>query len=108
VLPQVAKLSKTLQTEKLDVTVVSSLVKATLYSIDDALTTAANWVLTWKKAWRKQFRSRSHAVDDIKSFQKKPEYLLLKANISSCFGSQDVVSAFSIFDPKKIYKLQIL
>jgi len=42
VLPQVEKLSKTLQTEKLDVTVISSLVEATLHSIDDALT---NWVL---------------------------------------------------------------
>jgi len=45
VLPQVAKLSKTLQTEKLDVAVISSLVEATLYSTDDALTPATNWVL---------------------------------------------------------------
>jgi len=55
VLPQVAKLSKTLQTEKLDVTVISSLVEATLYSIDDALTPAANWVLAlqdMEKSWR--------------------------------------------------------
>ena len=45
VLPQVAKLSKTLQSEKLDLTVISSLVEATLYSLDDALSPAANWVL---------------------------------------------------------------
>jgi len=41
VLSQVAKLSKTLQTEKLDVTVISSLVEATLHSIDDVLTPEA-------------------------------------------------------------------
>ena len=45
VLPQVAKLSKTLQSEKLDLTVISSLVEASLYSLDDALSPAANWVL---------------------------------------------------------------
>jgi len=45
VLPQIAKLSKTLQTEKLDATAISSLVKATLHSINDALTPADNWVL---------------------------------------------------------------
>ena len=45
VLPQVAKCSKTLQSEKLDLTVLSSLVEATLYSLDDALSPAANWVL---------------------------------------------------------------
>ena len=45
VLPQVAKLSRTLQSEKLGLTVVSSLVEATLYSLDDALSPAANWVL---------------------------------------------------------------
>ena len=45
VLPQVAKLSRTLQTEKLDITIISSLVEATLHTIDDALTPAANWVL---------------------------------------------------------------
>jgi len=43
VLPQVTKLSKTLQTEKLDATVISSL--TTLHFIYVALTPAANWVL---------------------------------------------------------------
>ena len=42
VLPQIAKLSKTLQSEKLDLTIKSSLVEATLYSLDDALSPAAN------------------------------------------------------------------
>ena len=43
-------------------------------------------------------------MDDIKSFQDNvgiPFVSILKANISSRFGSQNVVSAFSIFDPKK-------
>ena len=44
ILPQVAKLSKTLQTEKLDLTIISALVDATLLSVDDALEPAANWV----------------------------------------------------------------
>ena len=42
VLLQVIKL---LQTEKLDITIISSLVEVTLHTIDDALTPAANWVL---------------------------------------------------------------
>ena len=45
VLPQVAKLSKTLQSDKLDLTVTSSLMEAALYSLDDALSPAADWVL---------------------------------------------------------------
>jgi len=39
------RLQNLLQTEKLDGTVISSLVEATLHSIDDALTPAAYWVL---------------------------------------------------------------
>ena len=47
-------------------------------------------------------------MDDIKSFQDNvgiPFVSKLKANISSRFGSQDVISAFSIFDPKKTPKV---
>ena len=47
-------------------------------------------------------------IDDIKSFQDNvgiPFVSKLKINISSRFSSQDVVSAFSIFDPKKIPKV---
>ena len=44
-LPQVARLSKTLQTEKLDLIIVSSLVGAMLYTLDDSLLAAANQVL---------------------------------------------------------------
>jgi len=44
VLPHVANLSKTLQTEILEITAVSGLVDAVLHS-DDAVLLAANWVL---------------------------------------------------------------
>lgn len=44
-LPQVAKLSRALQTEYLDLSVISTLVEATINSLDDALLPAANWVL---------------------------------------------------------------
>ena len=39
------KLSKTLQAETLDLTVISDLVESTLHSLDDAMLPAANWVL---------------------------------------------------------------
>ena len=45
VLPQVAKLSRTLQMEALDLTAVSGLVDSTLHSLDDSFLPAANWVL---------------------------------------------------------------
>ena len=44
-LPQVAKLSKSLQAVELDLTIMSSLVDSTLHTLDDALLPAANWVL---------------------------------------------------------------
>ena len=45
VLPQVSKLSKSLQTEKLDLSVISGIVDATLHTLEDAVLPAANWVL---------------------------------------------------------------
>ena len=51
-LPPVAQLSKTLQSEHLDLSVISSLVTATLHTLDDALSPAANWVLELKDEWR--------------------------------------------------------
>ena len=73
VLPQVVKLSKTLQTEKLDVTIISSLVEATLRTIDNALTPAANWVLALCDI--EAFRSRSQWMTSSLS-KKMLEYLL--------------------------------
>ena len=105
VLPQVAKLSKTLQSEKLDLTVKSSLVDATLYSLDDALSPAANCVLELQDM--KESLEEAMGVNittDIQTFQNSVGnhfVSTLKGNISSRFCSQDIVSAFSIFDPKK-------
>ena len=45
VLAQVAKLSRALQTENLDLTMISSILDATLHSIDDAVLSSSNWVL---------------------------------------------------------------
>ena len=106
VLPQVAKLSKILQSEKLDLTVISSLVEATLYSLDDALSPAANWVLGLQdmKESLEEAMGVNITTSDIQTFQNSVEnrfVLTLKGNISSRFCSQDIVSAFSIFDPKK-------
>ncbi len=44
-LPNVARLSKALQTKQLDLSIISKLVDATLETLDDAVTPAANWVL---------------------------------------------------------------
>ena len=45
ILPQVAKLSRVLQTKHLDLTLISSLVDATLNLLDDAILPSANCVL---------------------------------------------------------------
>ena len=45
VLPQVAKLSRALQTENLDLSMIFSLLDATLHSIDNAVLSSSNWVL---------------------------------------------------------------
>ena len=90
-LPQVAKLSRSLQAEKIDLTAIVSLVDATLDTLDDATLPIANWVL--------------ELLDEIiSSFQEqvaKPFVTMLNVNISSRFVLQDVVSSFSIFDLKK-------
>ena len=107
VLPQVAKLSKTLQAEKLDLTVVSVLVESVLHSLDDALLPTANWVLELIDAHDQLDDATGIKVtpDDISSFQKNvAESFIadLKNNISSRFASQDVVSAFIVFNPQKM------
>ena len=106
ILPEVSKLSKSLQTEKLDLSIISSLVDATLHTLEDVLQPAAKWVLDLQEVKEEMditvginFNS-----DDVASFQSRvtePFYTKLKENIANRFISQDVVSCFSIFDPKK-------
>ena len=87
-------------------TIIYSLVEVTLHTIDDALTTAADWVLALQDMEESLDKNISIKVtiDDIKSFQHNvgiPFVSKLKVNISSHFGFQNEVSAFSILDPKK-------
>ena len=98
-----SKLSKTLQSEKLDLTVISSLVEATLYSLDDALSPAANWVLELQdmKKSLEEAMGVNITTSDIQTLQNSVGnhfVSTLKGNISSCFCSQDIVSAFSIIN----------
>ena len=112
VLPQVAKLSRTLQTEHLDLSVISSIVDATLHTLDDTVLPSANWVL---ELLDKREHLEEEAVGikvtlaDIITFQEqaaKPFIAHLKENISSHFtSSRDIVSALSIFDPRKAPKV---
>ena len=106
ILPEVSKLSESLQTEKLDLSIISSLVNATLHTLEDVLQPAAKWVLDLQEV--KEEMDITVAInfnsDDVASFQSRvtePFYTKLKENITNLFVSQDVVSFFSIFDPKK-------
>ena len=108
VLPQLAKLSKALQTEKLDLSVVSSVVEATIQSIDDAVLPAANWVLELLEDCD-DLQTATEVMltqQDITSFQDnvgKPFVALVKENIANRFSSsKDIITSFSIFDPKKV------
>ena len=107
-LPQVAKLNKTLQTENLDLSVIASLVDSTLRSLEDAVTPAANWVLELLEECVNLETATGTEISrtDITTFQEtiaKPFIAKLKDNILSCFASSgDVLSALTIFDPKKV------
>ena len=106
------KLSRALQTNHLDLSLISSLVDATLNSLDDAILPSANWILQLQDAREELKATTGSEVThlDICSFQErvgKPFIRLIKDNISSRFrsSSKDVLSAFSIFDPKKVPSL---
>ena len=113
ILPQVPKLSHALLTKHLDLSLISSLVDATLNSLADAILPSANWVLQLQHAREELKAATGIEVThlDICSFQErvgKPFITLIKDNISSWFrsSSKDVLLlAFSIFDPKKVPSL---
>lgn len=112
VLPQVAKLSKTLQGERLDLTAISSLVDSTVHTLNDAATPAANWVLQLLDDCEDLEAATEIKVtmENIKCFQEtvaKPFLNHLTSNIKSRFCSQDIVSSFSIFDPRKLPKFRL-
>ena len=106
VLPQVAKLSRALQTENLDLSMISSLLDATLHSIDDAVL-SSNWVLELLEAAQDLETAIEEQItqEDISTFQEKIGQCFihqLRDNITSRFTSSNVVSSFSIFDPRKV------
>ena len=107
-----AKLSRALPTKHLDLSLYSSVVDATLNSLDDAILPSANWILQLQDA-REELKAATGIEVihlDICSFQERVGKLytrLIKDNIFSGFrsSSKDVLSAFSIFDPKKVPSL---
>ena len=109
-LPHVAKLSKTMQAENLDLTAIADLVDATLHVLDDAMLPATNWVLEFldEREALVAVTDTTVTMEDISYFQErvaKPFVSDLKSNISSRFASQYVVSCFSILKPKKVPSL---
>ena len=92
ILPHVAKLSRALQTKHLDLSLISSLVDATINSPDDAILPSANWVLQLQDA-REELKAASGIEVThlhICSFQERvgtPFIRLIKDNISSRFRS---------------------
>ena len=104
---QVAKLSKSLQTKQIDLSMVSALVNAVLLALDDVITPAAYWVLKLldSKDDLQQATVEIVSADKIHTFQETvgTTYVaFLKGKISSRFGTCDIVSALAIFDPRNI------
>ena len=108
ILPQVAKLSRALQTKHLDLSFISSLADATLHLM---------MLYCLQQIGLQDAREELKAATGIKvtrldicSFQErvgKPFIRLIKDNISSRFrsASKDMLSAFSIFDLMKVPSL---
>ena len=88
ILPQVAKLSRALQTKLLDLSLISCPVDATLNSLDDAILPSANWVLQLQDAREELKAATGIEVTnlDICSFQERVAKFfirLIKDNISN-------------------------
>lgn len=107
-LTNTAKLSKALQAKQLDLTLISTLVDATLESLDDAILPAANWVLELLECSGDIQKATGESINTskIQSFQEtvtKPYIAHLKENISSRFSScHKVTSALEVFNPQKV------
>ena len=102
-----AKLSKSLQTKQLDLSMISSLVDAVLYALDDAITPAAYWVLELLDAKDdlQQATGEIVSTDKIHTFQETVEtsfVALLRENILYWFGTHDIVPVQAIFDPHNV------
>ena len=90
---------------------ISSLVDATLHTLDDTVLPSANWVvkLLDKCEHLKEAAGIKVTLADIITFQEqaaKPLIAHLKVNISSRLtSSSDIVTALSSFDPRKAPKV---
>ena len=85
---------------------ISSLLDVTLHSIDDAVLSSSNCVLELLEAAQDLETAIEEQItqEDISTFQEKIGQCFihqLRDNITSRFISSDVVSSFSIFDPRK-------
>ena len=102
-LPSWAELS---QAERIDLTSITPLVDSTLNTLDNVILPAAKWVseLMDAKDEIEEATNIEITTESITTFQEQVAKLMLKANIhaSSRFVSQNIVSSFSIFDPKKV------
>ena len=86
---------------------ISSLLDATLHSIDIALLSSSNWVSELLEAAQDLETAIEEQItqEDISTFQEKIDQCFihrLRDNITSSFTSSGVVSSFSIFDPRKV------
>ena len=103
----VAKLSKSLETKQLDLSMSSSLIDSILHALDDAITPAAYRVLEIldSKNDLQQATREIVSADKIHTFQETveaPFVALFKENISSRFATHDIGSALAIFDPRNV------
>ena len=101
-----AKLSKSLLTKQLDLSMISSLVDAVLHALDDAIIPAAFWVLELldSKNDLQQVTREIVSTDKIHTFQEtvRTPFVALQENISSQFATHNIVSALAIFDPHNV------
>ena len=99
-LPQVGKLSKSLQAKTVDLSLIPLLVDSTLQSLEDAVLPTANWALELLDHMEELQIATGVIIDAnaIHSFQHtigKPFITLLKENISSRFSSSHDNYCFS-------------
>ena len=118
VLPLVIKLSKCLPTEKLDLSIISSLVHATLHTIDEALLPAANWVLKLMAA-REEIDLSCYGEDCIDTILKHygkdltAESVLAEENVKPALVSSDITLEWKMYKryiaqhPKEDMKAQL-
>ena len=84
-LPQVVKLSRALQAERIDLTAITPRVDATLNTLDNVTLPVANWVLELMdpKDEATDIKITTESITTFKERVAKPLVTMVKANISS-------------------------